>query len=102
MHGEDARPSRPTDGSANAWNYEHLIVALVIACIAQNLWLSCLCQIGMAKMNFALVFDGLVLLRIGMARLLKETGKGWVFYAALLYTSPFWIDLVALIVLGRH
>lgn len=88
--------------SSNAWNYEHLIVALVIACILQSLFLPCLCGIGEAKMKFALAFDGLVLLRIGMAKLLKETGKGWVFYVALLYSSPAWIHLVALIVLGGH
>jgi hypothetical protein len=102
MSAEDTGLSGPTGRSAGAWNYEHLIVALVIAFILQSLFLPCLCQIGEAKTNFALVLDGLVLLRSGVARLRRETGSGWVFYVVLLYSSPLWIHLAALIVLGGH
>jgi hypothetical protein len=85
-----------------SWDYRHVLAALFISFVAQSLFLPCLCQIGEAKMNFALILDGLVLLRIGIARLLREIGRGWVFYAALLYLSPLWIHLAFLAVLGGH
>ncbi len=84
------------------WNYKHIICALIIGLVLQNLFLPCLCQIGMAKITVALIFDGLVVLRIIAAKLLKQKDKGWIFYTVLLYSSPLWIDLAIRIMIGRH
>ncbi|MHC4388267.1 MAG: hypothetical protein ACYSX1_06635 [Planctomycetota bacterium] len=84
------------------WNYKHLICALVVAFVLQSIVHPCLCQIGTAKTVFALVFDALILARIVVAKLRKEKGKGWLFYAILLYTSPAWIELGTWILVGKH
>ena len=102
MSEQDTRLSDQGKERGQAWDYRHLLVALVVAFVLQYLFLPCLCQIGEAKVKFALVFDGLVLLRIGIARLWRETGKGWLFYVILLYSSPVWISVASGIVLGGH
>ena len=51
-------------------------------------------------MVFAYSLDGLVLLRMGIAFIRRETGGGWKFYAWLLCTSPLWIEGVAYLVFG--
>lgn len=40
--------------------------------------------------------------RIAVAKLIDERGRGWIFYSGLLYTSPIWIELAALLILGKH
>jgi hypothetical protein len=82
------------------WNYQHVLVGFAITVILQGLFLPCLCNIGQAKSVFGWVIDLLVAIRIAVAYLRKETGRGWLFYVVLLYTSPVWITLVAWIVLG--
>jgi hypothetical protein len=57
---------------------------------------------GTAKMTVALVLDGLVALRTVAAGILREKGKGWIFYAALVYSSPLWIEWASWITIGRH
>ena len=64
----------------------------------QILLLPCLCWIGRGKMIFALIFDGLWALRIIVAALLHEKGKGWIFYAILMATSGIWIALAGWII----
>jgi hypothetical protein len=84
-----------------AWDYKQLLAALGIAVILQSLFLPCLCQIGLAKVDFAYILDALVLLRIGGAYIRHETGSGWRFYAGLLVTSPLWIQAAAWVVFGE-
>lgn len=86
----------------SGWGYKHLGAAWLSGIILQALVLPCLCSIGVAKFNFALVFDALVLLRMLMARHRHETGKGWIFYAALCLSSPLWIEGLTRLVLGGH
>ncbi|MEN6627008.1 MAG: hypothetical protein ABFD69_12355 [Candidatus Sumerlaeia bacterium] len=76
---------------AAGWNFRWLVCALVIAFLMQGLFLPCLCQIGEARMRVAIIFDGLVILRMAIAGFRRERGSGWIFYAALLYSSPLWI-----------
>ena len=83
------------------WNYKNLLAAWGIAFILQSLFLPCLCDIGTAKILFAYTFDALVLLRIGVACFLRETGVGWKFYAWLLCSSPLWIEGIAYLVFGK-
>lgn len=52
-------------------------------------------------MRFAYVLDALVLLRIGVAYIRKETGGGWKFYVWILCTSPLWIEGAAYLILGE-
>jgi len=87
---------------SSSWDYKHLWSALVIAFVLQSMLLPCLCDVGMAKMKLALWFDLLVALRIGMARVIGETGRGWIFYAILIWTSPGWIEGLAILVHGPH
>jgi hypothetical protein len=82
------------------WNTRHLGVCILIALMGQMVVLPCLCAIGTAKMSFALFFDVLVGLRVWIAYRLRETGRGWMFYAALTYLSPAWIQGLAFLVLG--
>jgi hypothetical protein len=85
---------------SGAWNYKQLFAALGIALILQSLILPCLCSIGTAKVSFAYALDGLVLLRMGIAYIRRETGSGWKFYAWSLCTSPLWIQGIAYLVFG--
>ena len=63
-------PTRP------AWNYRHLTVALFVGWMTQALVLPCLCTIGAAKMNFAIGFDVVVVLRTFWAYRRHEAGLG--------------------------
>ena len=78
--------------SASGWNFQHLWLAFVAAVFLQSLILPCLCAEGDAKGKVALAFDLLVLARMGFAWITNETGRGWLFYVILLYTSAFWIE----------
>jgi len=84
------------------WNLRHLGLALFCAMVLQGLIHPCLCAYGAAKMALAFSFDGLMALRILLAYLFKETGNGWKAYAALIWTSPLWIEAVAYWILGPH
>lgn len=83
------------------WNFRHMAVALFFGFVSQALILPCLCSIGTAKMKFAIVFDLLVLARTLVAYRRHETGRGWIVYAVLCYTSAGWIEGVTYLVLGE-
>ncbi|MBI5382513.1 MAG: hypothetical protein HZA31_11485 [Opitutae bacterium] len=85
----------------SAWNYRHLAAALFVGFILQTLVLPCLCFIGTAKMTFAVGFDLLVLARTLFAYRRRETGRGWIFYAMLCYTSAGWIEGITYLVLRK-
>jgi len=84
-----------------AWNYRHVAVALFVSFVLQTLFLQCLCPIGTAKMTFALVFDALILARTLVAYWRHETGRGWIVYSILCYTSAGWIEGLTYLVLGE-
>ncbi len=84
-----------------AWNYRHLGAALFVGLTLQGLLLPCLCQIGQAKMGFAFAFDAAMIARILVAYYRKESGRGWVFYAALLYSSALWIEGLTYVLFGE-
>ena len=89
-------------GLTSGWNFPHLWLAFVAAVFWQSLILPCLCAEGDAKGKVALAFDLLVLARMGFAWITKETGRGWLFYVILLYTSAFWIEGAAWVLLPHH
>jgi hypothetical protein len=99
---QDINVAAPVLGAAAQWNFKHLLAALLAGFVFQSLLLPCLCDIGTAKTAFAYAFDVLVLIRIAAARACHETGKGWLFYGVLCYTSPAWIEGVAYLVIGGH
>jgi hypothetical protein len=76
---------------AAGWNFKALACALVITFILQNIFLPCFCAMGSARMALAFIFDGLVIVRVLIARGMREQGRGWIFYLILIYTSPLWI-----------
>lgn len=89
-----------TAAAPNAWNFKQLLAAWGIAFILQSLFLPCLCDIGTAKILFADTLDALILFRVGMAFVRRETGGGWKLYAWLLCTSPLWIQGIAYLIFG--
>ncbi len=91
----------PKEAQREGWNYKLLLVAFFYGFIGQ-MCLPCLCQVGVAKSTVAFIFDGLFILRIIAARLLKQKDKGWIFYAILVATSALWIELAAWITIGGH
>ena len=84
------------------WHYGYVAAALVIAFLAQGLFLPCACEIGIANLMLVIAVDVSLLLRIAVARVTGERGRGWMFYCALLYTSPLWIAILTRLVVGSH
>lgn len=87
--GDEAEVARAL---GRGWHYWHLLMAWGAGVLGQSIVLPCLCWEGMVKGYVALLFDVLMLGRMWIARQLRETGRGWVFYAVLCYTSPLWIE----------
>jgi hypothetical protein len=73
------------------WRYIHLFAAFIIGVMLQAILLPCCGGGARVILTYADIFDILVLLRVFAAWGLGEKGKGWIFYAGLLYSSPFWI-----------
>lgn len=65
------------------WNYFTVLLALVAAVMLQSMILQCACHEGVVKSQVAFGIDALVLLRLVVARVRRETGRGWVAYALL-------------------
>ena len=93
--------SPPESTTAHRWNSKHLAAALAVGVLSQLLFLPCLCQIGTAKITFAFVFDALVVARWWVANRRHETGRGWIVYAILCYTSAGWIEGIAYLIWGE-
>jgi len=89
-------------GLANGWRFGHVWCAFIVTILLQSLFLSCLCIEGAVKGMIALAFDTLVVIRVAIAWARNETGRGWLFYAILLYTSAFWIEGVVWIFMRDH
>jgi len=83
------------------WNYRQFSTAFGIAFLLQALFLPCLCEVGTAKMTFALTLDLLIASRVGVAYLTRESDIGLRFYAWLLITSPAWITVAAYLMTGE-
>lgn len=62
------------------WNEPAVLAGVVLGLVAQ-----CVCLPGFFTLGAVIAggVDLLVLARLVLARILKEKGKGWVFYAAL-------------------
>ncbi len=95
-----AAPAAPTAATPARWNFKHVWLAWAVGVAVQGLFLPCLCNIGIATMQFSFIFDGLMLVRILVAWHWEETGRGWVFYTWLCYTSPLWIEGLTWLILG--
>ena len=83
------------------WNFKRFGIVFAIALVLQSLILPCLCDIGTAKMRFALVFDLLIVGRAASAYFARERGSGWKFYAWLVASSPLWIEAITYLVFGE-
>ena len=84
-----------------SWKYINLLVILFLGLILQFLFLYISCHISKVNMRFAIVLDILILIRIGIARIINEKGKGWIFYAILAITSPILIDFLSWLRTGQ-
>ncbi|MBB5038806.1 hypothetical protein [Prosthecobacter dejongeii] len=81
------------------WNYLHLSLALIVGFFLQMLVLPCLCAIGNWRGEVAMYFNAMILLRMGVAYVRKETGNAWIIYATLCYTSAFWLHALTDVIL---
>ena len=75
------------------WNYLAVLVSLLAAVVIQGAVLPCLCYEGTIKIRIALGVDALILIRVLVAWIRKERGKGWIFYAALPFVMILVIEL---------
>ena len=78
------------------WNYFATMVSLLGAMVLQSIFLPSLCYEGTVNMYMAGAVDMLVVLRLILARVRRERGKGWIFYAILPYL------IVPVILLAEH
>lgn len=97
---EENTSQNPPENAPAGWDYKVLICAYLFSVFLQMMFLPCLCHIGEAKMEFAFLFDGFVLLRIIVAKIINEKNKGWQFYAILMLTSIVWIEVLVGIIAG--
>ena len=72
------------------WTLGVLLVSLLL----QVVLLTCLCPLSTVKLQTAAVFDVLWLARMAWAEKRGRGGVGWIFYLALMATSPVWIGLL--------
>jgi hypothetical protein len=98
----DAREQAEAKRLANGWNFQHVWLAFIAAIFLQSLILPCMCMEGTVKGWIALGVDMLVLIRVAVAWGRNETGRGWLFYVILLYTSAFWIEGIVWVYMGHH
>lgn len=84
----------PAPAAPRGWDFRRLALAFVITFLLQLVTLPCLCAKGAVKWDLGCTLDFLVLVRVLVAFLQRERGNTWIFYAALLYTSPIWIVFV--------
>ena len=85
---EDTTPARVE------WNYSVALLLLLCAMLLQMTVLPCLCYRGTVNMYIAGAVDAMVILRLMIARMCRERGKGWIFYAIL----PFVIVPAVLVI----
>lgn len=69
--------------------------AVALIFVLQSLFLPCLCAKGTAKMAIGIGVDLLVLGRVLLAKLRKETNRDWIVYLILAASSVIWISAVA-------
>jgi hypothetical protein len=81
----------PKVGVISPWNYRQLLLALGIVFILETVILYEFTVLGDAIVEVWLIFGLLYLVRVAWARWRRETGRGWIFYAVLMWTSPAWL-----------
>ncbi len=87
-----------------SWNYKLVILALLVGVWLQ--WYFLMLYSGHAIDVFwhslvfraALLFDGLVVVRITVAALRRERNRGWIVYSLLCLTSFLWIAVLAVVI----
>ncbi|GAF79813.1 unnamed protein product, partial [marine sediment metagenome] len=69
------------------WNFRAVLIALVAAWFLQSIVSTCLFYSGTVKLQIAMLIatavDAMVLIRLVIARIRRERGRGWIFYAIL-------------------
>ena len=83
------------------WNFRMLGVALVISFILQMAFFDWLHSEGGTEAKFGLAWDAFVVARMVLAYFRKETGRDWLIYAVLCYTSPIWIIAMVHFTVGK-
>ena len=83
------------------WNYKLLALALLVGGWLQVQLLPLYSGhasdvfLSVQVFNAALLFDGLVVLRILVAALRRERNRFWIFYSFLCLTSFLWVAVLA-------
>ena len=76
------------------WNQKALSGALLVL-LAYAALVPDLTREASAKSGFALILVALLAVRMFIASLRKEKGRGWLFYFWLIAVAPLWIEIGA-------
>ena len=76
------------------WPLRTVIAAMVLILAVQATFLPCLCPTGAVRIKIALAVDLVVFVRVLIAMLRDENGRGWIIYLLLAASSLFWIPLI--------
>jgi hypothetical protein len=83
-----ASPSAP---SKRRWPLSIILPVMAVIFILQPAVLRCACALGDLKLRVGYIVDGVIMVRVLVAVLLKETGRGWIIYLLVAASSFFWI-----------
>lgn len=72
-----------TSQPVGEWNYKVALICLLGGIILQSIALPCPCYKGIVNMYIAGAVNLLVILRLIIARVIRERGRGWIFYVIL-------------------
>ncbi len=67
------------------WNYPAVLACLFGAMVVQSILGPSLCYLGTVNMILSAAVDAIVILRVSLARIRREQGRGWICYAILPY-----------------
>ncbi len=79
---------------AGGWPVGTGVAGLFLVFVLQTMFLSCLCDRGVAKMKMGVAVDGIILARFVIAWIRQETGRGWMIYLFIGLSTVVWIPMI--------
>lgn len=67
---------------------------MVVTIVAQSVFLQCMCYTGMVRFRVAAIVDLVIAVRVLVALVRREQGRGWVFYLLLGASTLAWVPLI--------
>ena len=87
-------PAETAPLAPKEWPHLELLAGWLLILVLQMLVFPCLCATGEAQVRMGLALDALFLVRLLVARMLREKNRSWVIYTLLLASSLLWIPLI--------